>query len=128
MHSMTAFGYPLQESFIADVEESSGIFRLKFPGIFSSSVNQAFHYGCYDPHHTVDGYTFPTLETLRGVWYTHLQRGADGVEYFNWNGEGKAELVEKYVKMYGTGPKRDNYVRHAKDDFTGVNDRDFLKK
>lgn len=85
-------------------------------------------YGCYDPHHTVDGYTFPTLETLRGVWYTHLQRGADGVEYFNWSGEGKPELVDKYVKLYGLEPDRDNFVRFAKDDFTGINDRNFLEK
>ena len=85
-------------------------------------------YGCYDPHHTVDGYTFPTLETLRGVWYTHLQRGADGVEYFNWAGEGRPELVEQYVKLYGMDPDRDNFVRFAKDDFTGADDKDFLEQ
>lgn len=85
-------------------------------------------YGCYDPHHTVDGYTFPTLETLRGVWYTHLQRGADGVEYFNWSGEGRPKLVEKYVKLYGLDPDRDYFARYAKDDFTGIHDRAFLEQ
>jgi len=85
-------------------------------------------YGCYDPHHTVDGYTFPTLETLRGVWYSHLQRGADGVEYFNWSGEGQPELIDRYVKLYGLDPDRDNFVRFAKDDFTGADDREFLAK
>lgn len=85
-------------------------------------------YGCYDPHHSVDGYLFPTLETLRAVWYTHLQRGADGVEYFNWSGEGKPELVDKYVKLYGTDPSRDNFVQYANDDFTGANDKAFLEK
>ena len=85
-------------------------------------------YGCYDPHHTVDGYTFPTLETLRGVWYTHLQRGADAVEYFNWSGEGKPELIDKFVKLYGTDPSRDNFVHYAKDDFTGIDDKAFLEK
>lgn len=85
-------------------------------------------YGCYDPHHTVDGYTFPSLEILRGVWYSHLTRGADGVEYFNWSGEGKPELVDKYVKMYGTDPARDNFVKYAHDDFTGADDKDFLAK
>lgn len=85
-------------------------------------------YGCYDPHHTVDGYLFPTLETIRAVWYTHLQRGADGVEYFNWSGEGKRELVDKYVEMYGVDPNRDNFVQYAKDDFTGADDKEFLEK
>jgi len=83
-------------------------------------------YACYDPHHTVDGYLFPSLEVLRGVWYSHLERGADGIEYFNWSGEGKPDLIDKYVKIYGTDPARDNFVRYAHDDFTGVNSKEFL--
>lgn len=85
-------------------------------------------YGCYDTHHTVDGYAFPSLEILRGVWYSHLKRGADGVEYFNWSGEGRSELVDRYVKLYGMDPERDNFVRLAKEDFTGIDDREFLAK
>lgn len=85
-------------------------------------------YCCYDPHHTVDGYTFPPIETLRGVWYSHLTRGADGIEYFNWTGEGKKELVDKYVKKYKTDPMRDNFVQYSKDDFTGINDKEFLAR
>ena len=85
-------------------------------------------YACYDPHHTVDGYLFPPLETLRGVWYSHLQRGADAVEYFNWSGEGEKEMVARYVHFYGADPKRDNFVQYANEDFTGANDKDFLEQ
>lgn len=85
-------------------------------------------YGSYDPHHTVDGYTFPDVTTFRGVMYSHLQRGADGVEYFNWNGEGQNELVQTYLEKYGLDRVRDGYVSLSKDDFTGLHDRSFLEK
>ena len=84
-------------------------------------------YACYDSHHTVDGYFAPPLETLRGIWYSHLQRGADAVEYFNWSGEGKKEMVANYVNLYGMDPKKDDYVQLSSEDFTGVNDKEFLK-
>jgi len=85
-------------------------------------------YACYDPHHTVDGYTFPPIETIRGICYSWLTRGADGIEYFNWSGEGEKELVSNYVTLYGAHPHRDNFVQYANDDFTGLNDREFLAK
>ena len=94
---------------------------------FRALSNEIQIYACYDPHHTVDGYLFPTLETLRAIWYSHLTRGADGIEYFNWSGEGKPELIDKYVKLYGTDPARDNFVQYAKDDFTGITSKDYLK-
>ena len=83
-------------------------------------------YGCYDPHHTVDGYTFPELPVLRGVWYSFLQRGADAVEYFNWTGEGKKELVDHYLDLYPADRALNGFVDYSHDDFTGINDREFL--
>ena len=83
-------------------------------------------YACYDPHHSVDGYTFPSLETIRGVCYSHLQRGADAVEYFNWTGEGKKDWVNFYVEKYAVDKELNNFVQYANDDFTGINDKAFL--
>ena len=85
-------------------------------------------YACYDPHHTVDGYTFPLIETIRGICYSHLQRGADAVEYFNWTGEGKKELVAHYVEKYNMDKAMNGFVEWSNDDFTGINDREFLSK
>ena len=83
-------------------------------------------YGGYDTHHAVDGYALPTLDVIRGVWYSYLVRGADGIEYFNWCGEGRADLVEKYIKEYGLSYIRDGFAIHAHEDFTGVEDKALL--
>ena len=83
-------------------------------------------YGGYDTHHAVDGYALPTLDIIRGVWYSYLVRGADAVEYFNWCGEGRADLVEKYIKEYGLSYVRDGFALTAHEDFTGIDDKDFL--
>ena len=83
-------------------------------------------YGGYDTHHSVDGYTLPTIDVIRGVWYSLLTRGADGVEYFNWSGEGRADLVEKYVKKYDANFVRDGFALYAHEDFTGIEDKAFL--
>ncbi len=84
-------------------------------------------YACYDPYHTVDGYFAPSLEALRGIWYSHLQRGADAVEYFNWSGQGKKDMVAHYVHFYGMDPDMEDYAQFGSEDFTGVNDKDFLE-
>ena len=83
-------------------------------------------YGGYDTHHSVDGYSLPSLDVIRGVWYSHLVRGADGIEYFNWMGEGQADLVKKYVTEYGMSLERDGFALYANEDFTGVNSKEFL--
>jgi len=85
-------------------------------------------YGCYETHHAVDGYALTTLDIIRGVWYSYLTRGADGVEYFNWMGEGRPELVKKYVTEYGLSLMRDGFALDAHEDFTGIEDKDFLAK
>ena len=88
-------------------------------------------YACYDPHHTVDGYFAPSIEVIRGVWYSHRQRGADGVEYFNWAGQGSPDVIEiikKAAYEYGLKPGCTFEVECSKDDFTGAYDADFLKK
>lgn len=84
-------------------------------------------YACYDPYHTVDGYFAPTLEMLRGIWYSHLQRGADAVEYFNWSGQGKKEMVAHYVDLYGMDRRKEDFAQFGSEDFTGVNDKNFLE-
>jgi len=47
-------------------------------------------YPCFDDHHTTDGYKFPPIEVLRGVFGNWLQQGADGVETFNWSSADQA--------------------------------------
>ena len=93
---------------------------------FRELSNEIQLYGCYDPHHTVDGYTFPSLEIIRGIAYSYLQRGADAMEYFNWTGEGKKELVSYYVEKYGMDKALNGFVEWSNDDFTGMNDKAFL--
>ena len=93
---------------------------------FRALSSEIFITACYDPHHTVDGYTFPPLSLIHGVWHSHLSRGADGVEYFNWTGEGKWEVVDKYIKKYDLDRVRDGFVKYAHDNFTGANDAAFL--
>ncbi len=85
-------------------------------------------YGCYDPHHSVDGYAFATLDTFRGLAYSYLQRGADAMEYFNWTGEGAKELVAFYVEKYNMDKALNGFVEWSNEDFTGINDRAFLAK
>lgn len=95
---------------------------------FRALSNDLQIYACYDPYHTVDGYFAPSLDILRGIWYSHLQRGADAVEYFNWSGQGKKEMVAHYVNFYGMDPKIEDYAQFCNEDFTGVNDKNFLSK
>ena len=40
---------------------------------------------CFDDHHTTDGYRYPSIEVLRGVFANWWQQGADGVVTFNWS-------------------------------------------
>lgn len=94
---------------------------------FRALTNDVQLYACYDPYHTVDGYFAPPLETLRGIWYSHLQRGADAVEYFNWSGQGKKEMVVHYAHLYGMDPQKEDYAQFCSEDFTGVNDKSFLE-
>ena len=95
---------------------------------FRALSNEIQLYACYDPYHTVDGYFAPPLETLRGIWYSHLQRGADAVEYFNWSGQGKKEMVAHYVHLYEMDQKNEDFAQFCSEDFTGANDKEFLEK
>ena len=40
---------------------------------------------CFDDHHTTDGYRYPSIEVLRGVFATWWRQGADSVVTFNWS-------------------------------------------
>ena len=40
---------------------------------------------CFDDHHTTDGYRYPPIEVLRGVFSNWWQQGADGIVTFNWS-------------------------------------------
>lgn len=115
----------IKEDLIDCLTMGSRSFDIKLEEIRALS-DEIQLYGGYDTHHAVDGYALPTLDIIRGVWYSHLARGADGVEYFNWMGEGRPELVEKYVGKYGLSYVRDGFAIHAKEDFTGINDKEFL--
>ena len=115
----------IKENLVDCLTLGSRSFDIKVEEIRALS-NDIQIYGCYDPHHTVDGYTFPPIETLRGIWYSHLMRGADGIEYFNWTGEGKKELVEKYISLYNLDNERDGFIALSNDDFKGITDKEFL--
>ena len=39
----------------------------------------------FDDHHTTDGYRFPPIEYLRGVFSNWWAQGADAVQTFNWS-------------------------------------------
>ena len=40
---------------------------------------------CLDEHHSSDGYNWPPIEVVRGVYANWWDQGADGVYTFNWN-------------------------------------------
>jgi hypothetical protein len=40
---------------------------------------------CFDDHHTTDGYRYPPIEVLRGVFSNWWRQGADGIVTFNWS-------------------------------------------
>ncbi len=40
---------------------------------------------CFDDHHTTDGYRYPPIEIVRGVFANWWQQGADSVVTFNWS-------------------------------------------
>jgi hypothetical protein len=40
---------------------------------------------CFDDHHTTDGYRYPPIEVLRGVFANWWQQGADSVVTFHWS-------------------------------------------
>ena len=117
----------IEEDLVDCITMGSRSFDVKVEEIRALSKDIQL-YACYDPHHTVDGYTFPSIETIRGICYSHMQRGADAVEYFNWTGEGKKELVAYYVEKYNMDKAMNGFVEWSNDDFTGINDRDFLEK
>ena len=41
-------------------------------------------YPCLDDHHSTDGYRWPPIEVLRGVFTNWWRQGVDGIETFNW--------------------------------------------
>lgn len=120
----------IREDLVDCITMGSRSFDIKIEEVKALS-DEIQVYAGYDTHHTVDGYTFPSLQVLRGVWYANLARGADAIEYFNWMGEGSEELIALVKQLtfeYGMDPARECFVEHANDDFTGVNDKEFLLK
>jgi hypothetical protein len=115
----------IEEDLVDCLTMGSRSFDVKIEDIRALS-DEIQLYGGYDTHHAVDGYALPTLDVIRGVWYSHLVRGADGIEYFNWMGEGRPELVEKYVTEYGMSYMRDGFALYAHENFTGVEDKALL--
>ena len=117
----------IKEDLVDALTMGSRSFDVKLEDIRALS-DEIQLYGGYDTHHAVDGYALPTVDIIRGVWYSYLARGGDAVEYFNWCGEGRADLVKKYIEEYGMSYIRDGFAIHAHEDFTGINDKEFLKK
>lgn len=87
---------------------------------------------CYDAHHSVDGYQHPSMETIRGIFYNWWQRGADGVEVFNWyanDKDGLKELLTKYaIPQTPTGGGFAYYQTLYNEEMTGLEDCVSLSK
>jgi hypothetical protein len=58
-------------------------------------------YPCLDDHHATDGYQWPPIEVLRGVFANWWHQGTDGIETFNW-GHGTGEAAAR-IGMYLEG-------------------------
>lgn len=84
-------------------------------------------FACYELHHTLDGYALPPIEVVRGVFYAWQKRGADGVECFNWTGQGNLDTVRKYLERYNQDPAKHMELLSSKDDFRGAGDPAFLE-
>jgi len=67
---------------------------------------------CCDDHHATDGYRFPPLEFLRGVFANWWQQGADSVVTFNW-GNAPAEVAEAALARWGRGTFNEAPSTHA---------------
>ncbi|MCE5215425.1 family 10 glycosylhydrolase [bacterium] len=53
---------------------------------------------CFDDHHATDGYRFPPVEFLRGVFANWWAQGADSVATFNWTNAPAQECEELIAK------------------------------
>lgn len=94
---------------------------------FRALSTQIQLFGCYELHHTLDGYALPPIETVHGVCYAWRKRGADGVECFNWTGQGKAALLSKYLAQYGKDPIDYLEVLQSTDDFHQMGNTEYLE-
>ena len=85
---------------------------------------------CYDAHHSVDGYQNPGMQTIKGVFYNWWQRGADGVEVFNWCATDKDKLtalLNKYgIPKTPAGGGYAYYHTLYNEDMTGLEDKQYL--
>ena len=66
---------------------------------------------CFDDHHTTDGYRFPPIEVLRGVFANWWQQGADSVCTFNWS-NAPPDVQRKLRDDYLLGPDSHQQAYH----------------
>lgn len=69
-------------------------------------------YPCFDDHHTTDGYHYPPIEFMRGVFGNWWSQGADGVATFNWSNASNEVCQRIGANKYKWGPESHRQAYH----------------
>lgn len=80
-------------------------------------------YPCLDDHHATDGYRWPPIEVLRGVFTNWWRQGADGMETFNW-GHGTAEAAAAIGMYLERGWRVHRQAYHEMGDYRALKHKD----
>ena len=80
---------------------------------------------CFDDHHTTDGYRYPPIEVLRGLFANWWQQGADGVVTFNWS-NAPPEACKKMKQLPGPLAQRQAYHEIGNPKIMEFKDKTFV--
>ena len=80
---------------------------------------------CFDDHHTTDGYRYPPIEVLRGVFSNWWRQGADGIVTFNWS-NAPPEVCELLGQRPGPLSHRQAYREAGSLAAMAFNDKTFI--
>ena len=69
-------------------------------------------YPCFDDIHTTDGYHYPPIEFMRGVFGSWWSQGADGVATFNWSNTSREVCQRIGADQYKWGPESHPQAYH----------------
>ena len=80
---------------------------------------------CFDDHHTTDGYRYPPIEVLRGVFSNWWQQGADGIVTFNWS-NAPPEVCERLGQRPGPLSHQQAYREAGSLETMALKDKTFI--
>ena len=80
---------------------------------------------CFDDHHTTDGYHYPPIEVLRGVFANWWQQGADSVVTFNWS-NAPPEVCQRLGTQPGPVSQRQAYHEVGSPDTMRWKDKTYV--